>query len=211
VGVFKIAAVLVDGRGAGLSGRVFTGCVDIAGRASWSAVPLVVSHVNTALVVGFADAGSSEALGTGMLAAWSSAILSVEAVLAIPDVMGAKSLAAVSTGCVDGMGGAICLATLSASHVTAALVAESLGGAGSLGAGSSGILGNLIGLLAGWSSVVFSVHVEAPSAIAAVLALPGLSACSVARPGLSIDLYAACRLSSEVSSRGLRPGISDLS
>ena len=49
VGAFKIAAVLVNVRAIRLLGRVFTGCVDIAGRASWSAVPLVVLHINTAL------------------------------------------------------------------------------------------------------------------------------------------------------------------
>ena len=63
VGAFKIVAVLVDSRGEGLLGRVFTGCMNIAGRAAWSAVPLVVLHANTALVVDFVDAGSLEALG----------------------------------------------------------------------------------------------------------------------------------------------------
>ena len=103
--------------------------------------------------------------------------------------MGAKSLAVVSTGCVDSMGGAICSAILLASHVTAALVAESLGSVGSLGTGSSGALDT--GLSAAWSSVTFSVHIEARSTIVAVLALSDRLVCSVARFGLSIDLCAA--------------------
>ena len=54
------------------------------------------------------------------------------------------------TGCVDGTVGVFCSATLSASHVTAALVVESVGGARSVGAGFSGALGT--GLLAVWPS-----------------------------------------------------------
>ena len=69
VGAFKMAAVLVDSRGVELLGVMFARCVDIAGRASLSAVPLVVSHVDTTLVVDSVDGGSSEALGIGMLAA----------------------------------------------------------------------------------------------------------------------------------------------
>ena len=83
---------------------------------------------------------------------------------------------AVFTGCVDTISRASCSVVPLVSHVKAALVVE-LVGAGSLDAGSSMALGR--GLLAAWSSVVFS----AASAIAAVLALFDLLACSVARFG----------------------------
>ena len=98
-------------------------------------------------------------------------------------MVGAKSLAAVFTGCVDTLGRASCSAILSTSYVKVALVVE-LVGAGSLGAGSLVALGR--GLLAVWSLVV-----EAASAIVAVLALFDPLACLVARFGLSMDLCAA--------------------
>ena len=115
-------------------------------------------------------------------------VLSLEAASAIVDV-GVNSMAAVSTGCVDGVSGALCSAILSASYITAAVVAKSLGSAGSLGVGSLGILDT--GLLAVYSSVVFSVHVEALSAIVTILVLSDLLIYSVARFGLLIDLCAA--------------------
>jgi hypothetical protein len=79
-----VAAVLIDSRGAELLGMVFTGCVKITDSVSLSAVRLV------ALAVDLVDVGSSEALGTGMLATWSLAVLSVEAALAIADVVAAN-------------------------------------------------------------------------------------------------------------------------
>jgi len=153
---------------------------------------LLVSYVEAALAVDSVGAGSLSArslvvLGTGLLAIWSSVVflVHVKAVSAIVDVGGVKSLAVVFTGCVDAIGGASCSAIPLALHVEAASVVD-LAGAGPLGTRSLGGLD--AGLLATWSSVVFPVlHVEAASAIVAVLALYDPSVCSVARFGLSMD------------------------
>ena len=85
---------------------MFTGCVNTASRVSWLVVQLVVSHVDTVLVVHLVGAGSLgaeslETLGTGLLTAWSSAVLSVKAASVIADVM-----AAMTIGFVGGIGGA---------------------------------------------------------------------------------------------------------
>jgi hypothetical protein len=153
VGEFMMAAVLVDDRGTELLVVVLTGCMD---GASCSAVRLA-SHVEVALAVDLVGAGSlgvgsSVALGTGLLAVWSSVRLSVKAALAIAGVVGAISLVVVFTGWVDTVDRASWSVTLSASHVEAASV--DMVGVRSLGVGSMAVLDG--GLLAVWFSVVFS-------------------------------------------------------
>jgi hypothetical protein len=166
---------------------VFTGCVDAIGGASCSAIPLA-SHVEAASVdvvgTGSLGAGSLVVLGIGLLAASSSVVFSS----ATTGVIGAESLDAVFTGCVDAIGEASCSVVPLASHVEAASV--DVVGTGSLGAGS--LVALVARFLAAWSSVVFPVsHAEAVSAITAVLALFDPSACPVARFGLSMDFCTA--------------------
>jgi hypothetical protein len=215
-----MAAVLVDDRGTELLVVVLTGCVD---GASCSVV-LLASYVEVALAVDLVGAGSlgvgpSMALGTGLLAVWSSVRFSIKAALAIAGVVGTISLVVVFTGWVDTVGRASWSVTLSVSQVDAASV--DVVGVRSLGVGSLAVLD--AGLLAAWFSVVFSVAsaitdvelmgagslgagssealntgllvawslVVDASAIAAVLALFEPSACSVARFGLSMNFCAA--------------------
>ena len=132
--------MLADGGGTESLVVGFAGCADGIGRTSSWAGSLVL-HVDTTLVRdlvigGSLGARSSVALGTGLLATVST----------IADVEGAKSLAAVSIGCVDGIGGASFSVILLASPVKAALIVELVVGTRSLGEGSSVALGT--GLMA---------------------------------------------------------------
>jgi len=91
-----VKAVLANGRGTELLVVVFTGCVGVIGGASASAVPLVL-HLKRALVVGLVGAGSSEALGTGLLAVWSSVVFTAASVIADVELMGVGLLSAGSS------------------------------------------------------------------------------------------------------------------
>jgi hypothetical protein len=105
---FTMVAVLVGDRSSELLVVVLTGCVDGIGGASCSAL-LSSSHVEAALVVDLVGAGSlgagvSVALGTGLLAVWSSVRFSVKAASVIAGVVGAKSLVVVFPSWVDAVG-----------------------------------------------------------------------------------------------------------
>jgi hypothetical protein len=143
---FIITVVLVNNKGAKLLVIVFTDYMNVIGGLSCLVI-LLALHIKATLV-DIVGTRSLVVLSTGFLAALSLVVFSVymKGLLATTGVIGAESLNAVFTGCVNTISRASCSAIPLALHVKAASV-------NIIDARSLVMLG--IGLLAALSSVVF--------------------------------------------------------